>query len=66
MPILPVLFTIAVIAVIVWVAWSLIQAFPTYGIATVKMLLIAALVVVLIFVIASVLGIQILGGLRLK
>lgn len=66
MAILPILFTLCIIAVLVWVVWQLIQGFPTYGVSTVKMLMIAALIIVLIFVLAAVLGIPILAGLRLK
>ena len=66
MAILPVLFALMVLAVLVWVAWVLIQSFPSYGVPTVKMLLIAVLVLIIIFFLASILGISMPGGLRLK
>ncbi len=65
-PLLPLLFTLCVIAVLVWVVYQLITTMPGWGVQTVKMLLIAGLVLVLIFVLAAVFGVEILGGLRLK
>lgn len=64
-PLIPLLLTLCIIAVLIWVVYQLITSFPSYGVATVKMLLIAALVIVVIFVLAAVFGVPILGGLRL-
>jgi hypothetical protein len=63
---LSILFTLAIVAVLVWVIYQLIVSFPSYGVPTVRMLAIAALVIVVIFILASVFSIPVLGGLRLK
>jgi hypothetical protein len=65
-PLLPILFTLMVVAVVIYVVVRLIQDFPSYGIGTVKMLALAAVCLVVIFLLAGVFGISILGGLRLR
>ncbi len=64
-PLIPLLLTLCVIAILVYVAYSLIVSFPTYGVPTMKMLLVAVLCIIVIFILSAVLNAPILGGLRL-